>query len=524
MCSTRLRVPEPAAPGEALPVARETSEALTPPRNAEAAPVARVVSPEAAPIGPPSTLEPPVEAASPPSELADQRRMFPALLTAGVGALLLAAGVALWIGKPWSDGQTSLPRSNPPAAPAPSGAATNRGTAPAAPHPAVDANLAAATSAPAPAREEAPAPPGKTPPAASVPPSPPAGEPPATAAAAAFAGSWEVDFGAQPTDARAIIEAQLEPLGLAVSPSIYTATSGRRVKLPARRGTRLELIEEVGRQVGWKPVYAGRQLKFERGARKEPVAFAGPFMLQIVQVSPSSVFGTAKLSLRVTGVGIPEPLRRQWEQASLHLTDFSARTPGGAELYDAGAETSYRLKSARGGPLVFEQEVGLRGVYRRVDRLAVFRATLKPPGLKPPHDRLRFVVRDLPLKPGPDTPEKARPLLFEGAAPVSAKVLSTLPGFPFYRARVLVRNGADRPLRAVTLKLIYFDAAGHPLGTASCTRKGGALLPGPRERRVLEQVPLRNRPEETTRVGVEVEEARFIDGTEWKRASGGKTR
>jgi DNA-directed RNA polymerase subunit RPC12/RpoP len=535
ICSARIRVPEPGKAGEALPVAPETTDALTPPRGPEAAPMAWAVPHEPGPIGPPSRLEPPEEAAPPPSEITGKRRVSPVLLGAGIAIPLIAAAVALWIWKPWLSDQTMLPPASPLPVTTPSNTAPPKVAAPAtnavapdvlnpsSPEPTAGTNLAATPAEP-PASQPAAHSPAARPkgvmwnllgkavrqgarllphekgaaPAKAVPSAETKPEVP-TKTNASFAAAWEVDFGTQPEEALAVIEAQLKPLGLSVSPSIYTATSGRRVKLPARRGTRLELIEAVGQQIGWKPLYAGRQLKFERGVRKEPVAFAGPFMLEVTKVNPSSAFGTAKLTLRVTGVGIPDALRRQWEQAPLRLVDLHALTPEGTDLYDPGAEMGYRLLSPRGGPLMFEQEVGLHGAYRNVVRVAVFRAALRLPELKPPANRLQFELRDLALKPGPDTPETARPLVFEGATPVPAKVISTLPGDPFYRARVEVRNEADRPLRAVTFTLTYFDAAGKVLGTSSYTQKGSATLPGPRERRVLGRVPLRDR--RTTRPG-----------------------
>lgn len=334
----------------------------------------------------------------------------------------------------------------------------------------------------------------------------------------AFASRWTVDFAALSDDARALVDAQLEPLGLGVSPSIYTATTGRKVKLPARVGTRLELIEEVGRQLGWKPVYAGRQLKFERGIRGEPVSFAGPFMLQVIQVTPSTAYATAEVTLRLTGVGIPDALRQSWLSGFKGLTGISAKAPDGADLVNPYADRPGGAPDRGSRLLEAEHAVSLWHAFRGVPRIASLGAELALPGMKPPFDRLQFEFTDVPLKPGPDTPGTERPLAFSGEAPLDARVHSVIPGEPFDRARVDIQNVADRPLRRVVLNLVFRDAGGREIGRTEYTHVGDRDLPGVREKRRLDRVMLAGKPEETALVEVEVAGAVFAGGVEWKRA------
>lgn len=439
----------------------------------------------------------------------------------GAGALLAVvlvatvAGVGLWLWQPWRTGTTS-----PPAAQT-GGAATD---------PAGDANPGSDLS-------EIPVTQGKP-------------DPPATAAtgteqvlmpggrvaatqrgadsggaagvregeAAALADSWTVDFARLPEDARAVVEAQLEPLGLAVSPSVYTATTGRKVTLPARRGTRLEVIEEVARQLGWTPVYDGRQLKFERGARNEPTAFAGPFLLRVAQVAPSSSYATAEVTLRLTGVGIPDSLRQAWLNGFDGLKHVTATAADGTDLVDPYGGHWSKPTGANTRLLEADQVVGLWQAFRGVTRVVSLRAELELPGLPAPHDRLEFEFTDLPLKPGPNTPETERPLAFSGDVPVVARLHSIIPGVQFDRARVEIQNLADRPLRSVVLELTYRDAAGDPAGRIEFTCSDDNELPGVRDKKRLDHVLLRNRPEMAARVDVEVAAAVFTGGVEWKRA------
>jgi hypothetical protein len=310
----------------------------------------------------------------------------------------------------------------------------------------------------------------------------------------------------------------LDALGLAVSPSIYTATTGRKVALPARPGTRLEAIEEVGRQIGWKPVYDGRQLKFERGERSGPIAFAGPFLLQLVQVTPSDAYATAEITLRLTGIGIPESLRESWVQGVGGLKNITAKGDDGAELVDPYGN-EWRLPD-RSNPRLMEAEqvVALWHVFRGVTRVATLRAEVELPGVPAPHNRLQFEFTDIPLKPGPNTPASERPLAYSGDAPVVVRMHSIIPATPYDRARVEVENLADRPLRGVVLELTYRDAGGAPLGRIEFTCQDDDQLPGVREKRRLDQVLLRNRPEGTAHVDVAAMAATFTGGVEWRRA------
>ncbi|MCB1127548.1 MAG: hypothetical protein KDM81_13730, partial [Verrucomicrobiae bacterium] len=193
--------------------------------------------------------------------------------------------------------------------------------------------------------------------------------------------SWQVDFAQQPPEARGIIDAQLETLGLRPGPSVFTATGGRTVVLPGRRGTPLELIEEVGRQIGWVPQYSSGQLTFERGERKEPVAFAGPFMLRIVRVKPPAADGTAGLTLELVGVGLPEGLRRRWEDTGLSFDHFRIEASDGMDLHDFGRLRDFDVAIRRPGDalLTHQEEVGLRRVGAGVDRIALLQADLYLP-------------------------------------------------------------------------------------------------------------------------------------------------
>lgn len=195
------------------------------------------------------------------------------------------------------------------------------------------------------------------------------------------AAAWRVDFAEQPGDARALVDAQMKTLGLRPSPSVFTVTSGRKVELPARMGTPLELIEEVGRQLGWAPGYAGGQLSFERGARKEPVAFAGPFMAEIRRVTPPTADGKAELTIEVVGVGIPDALRERWQSGVISLDDVAIQAPDGTDLHDFGRLGGFSMSMNRpGGPLfTHEENVGLQQVGLEVDRIALLRADLLLP-------------------------------------------------------------------------------------------------------------------------------------------------
>ncbi|RME92740.1 MAG: hypothetical protein D6766_09515 [Verrucomicrobia bacterium] len=331
--------------------------------------------------------------------------------------------------------------------------------------------------------------------------------------------SWEVDFSTLPADATRAVELQLEPLGLSVSPSLYSATSGQQIRWPDRRGTRLEAIEWVGRQLGWIPEYEAGRLKFRRGRREEPAAFAGPFMALVEQVSPSDRWGTATLRIRLVGVGLPDAVRERWTPAALKLRHWEARSPAGDDLADPLGE--HRLLPLRGTDsrlVELWQEVELWHAFRGVHRIARLTASIEPPpvaGVAFP--ALRFEWRDVPLKPAPTTPEREPPLVFGGGAPVLARLYSVIPDTPHDRARIEVENRADRPLRRVRVRFTYLDATGRVVGSEEQLVAGGGL-PAPRTTRRLGGLVLWKKPDTADRVRVEAVGAVFLGGAEWKRA------
>ncbi|MCB1127730.1 MAG: hypothetical protein KDM81_14650, partial [Verrucomicrobiae bacterium] len=432
LCQAHVRIPASpeAAEDGSLPTAWETASLPTPMAGKVCAAVDRAGLGD----GPPGSADDPLGAGS---EGWGERKAGSGSATLLAGGLVLAvAGAGLWFWKPWETGTPLAPEaaSTTPGAGSQAGAAAGRGgdelpwNPPATPPPAAVASGSTGSTGPV-----ANADPGDTPTPVIADPGVeddlPAGR------LTAWTESWTVDFATLPDDARAVVEAQLEPLGLAVSPSIYTATTGRKVTLPARRGTRLEVIEEVGRQIGWTPRYDGRQLKFERGTRDEPVAFAGPFLLAAVLVTPTSSYATAEITLRLTGVGIPDSLRKTWIRGFDGLQQIRAQAPDGTDLADPYGGRWSIPTGANPRLMEAEQVVGLWHAFRGVTRVSSLHAQIMLAGLPAPQDRLEFEFADLPLKPGPGTPETERPLAYNGDEPVVARVHSIIPEVPFDRAR-----------------------------------------------------------------------------------------
>lgn len=431
-----------------------------------------------------------------------------------VTAVLILGGIGLWLWRPGRpDANGEVPSANP--------VSPSLSPAPATEPPGLPLEPA-----------EPPQPSAGSPPAPHQPvpgPKPlPGGPPPRggreaeseSAAIQRWMAAWEVDFRRLPADATRAVEELVDSLGLSVSPSLYSATSGHQLEWPLRRGTRLEAIEWVGRQLGWIPEYTEGRLRFRRGLRREPSAFAGPFMALVEQVSPSDRWGTATLRIRLTGIGIPPAVQQRWKPADLTLRGWEARSPTGEDLVDPFGE--HRLLRVGGNdPRLVElwQEVELWHTFRGVDRIERLTAAIEPPavaGVRFPGRHFQW--HGVPLKPAATTPEHEPPLSFEGDAPVVARLYSVIPDVPYDRARVDLENRADRPLRRVWLRFSYSDTAGRQVGAEEQVIAGMERLPLPRSTRRLDGLLLQGKPDNADRVQVRAVGALFLGGAEWKRA------
>jgi RNA polymerase sigma factor (sigma-70 family) len=207
--------------------------------------------------------------------------------------------------------------------------------------------------------------------------------------------SWKEDLDATGQPSGEVLRRLLRPWGLTVEaePALARALA-QPLHLSLRGLPRLELIEEVCRRAGVYPVYPDgttqenswdRAVRLKGGPRPLPIAFAGPFLVEVKEVKEFAPSATGELKVRFLAVGLPpavalplhdgEPIRfrRVAGPRGEDLTD-AARLPswGGSETYE-GFDTSkdVYLKNLVRGVAVLGKVEGVLSVpiVTRVDTL-----------------------------------------------------------------------------------------------------------------------------------------------------------
>ncbi|WP_152053729.1 hypothetical protein [Tautonia marina] len=162
----------------------------------------------------------------------------------------------------------------------------------------------------------------------------------------AFRQSFTVDLALDGRPAGAVIAELAAPIGLELDRSKAPAEAlDQPVTLTAEGLTRLEAIERVCEAVGLSATYGSDPAEgflgsFEgdavtpvAGPRPWPVAFAGPFLIEVtgVEQQPS---GTGTLGLRVLGVGLPPAITAMMAADPFHepIAIRSISGPGNQEL------------------------------------------------------------------------------------------------------------------------------------------------------------------------------------------------
>jgi hypothetical protein len=134
-----------------------------------------------------------------------------------------------------------------------------------------------------------------------------------------FEATWKVDLDVKGRPAGEVLKELAEAMGvrLVTTPAQDRALA-RPITLQLRGRSRRELAEEVCRRVG---VYPGFEEQFgagklvatmvlRPGPRPHPVAFAGPFTVEVTEVAEYIPHATGRLTLQVSAANLPQPVAK----------------------------------------------------------------------------------------------------------------------------------------------------------------------------------------------------------------------
>ena len=218
---------------------------------------------------------------------------------------------------------------------------------------------------------------------------------------------WRIDVVAQDRPALDVLAEIVEGTGLAVDPGAHAAALAREVTLVARDVSRLEACERVCRAVDMHPVYpelgvyawgpeSGKEeptITFEDGERDLPVAFAGPFLIEVGQLEENPPNATGRVTIVVRALGLaPEVMAFQTEMMELFRIGDVLDARGRSVSAHEGV-SFYGTPAVEGRYLVNSVTIDLRNLVREVEVVASVGGSLR---LKIPTavDELRWARRD----------------------------------------------------------------------------------------------------------------------------------
>lgn len=215
--------------------------------------------------------------------------------------------------------------------------------------------------------------------------------------------AWKVDVEGGGRSARAILEELLADTGVRLDTDAALETA---LDLSLRNISRVQAIEEVAAARQLVPVYegadqpwaeeAGVRVGFRPGPRRRPVAFAGPFAIEVTDVQEEAPHTVGALTLQVRSLGLDPAVQALMSEMFEGLRLDAVTDTRDRELRRE-ADLRWMSTPTQSGALATDDyQFELRGLLRDVQEIARIRGTvrLQLPG------RVEEVALDS-LAPGP---------------------------------------------------------------------------------------------------------------------------
>lgn len=202
-----------------------------------------------------------------------------------------------------------------------------------------------------------------------------------------FKESYLTDIDATDRPAREVLAEVLEPLGLPIAEDADFEQLDAPLTLQLTDVSRLQAVEEICQAVGLTPIYpdfdppwpsAGpgwlapddgkpKVLNFRSGARETPVAYAGPALIEVLELVERAPNTTGAVNLAVRIFGLPAAVAVANED-SVPFSIEAVEGPGGKELRQS--PSSATLVAWDGGDFRAQPGIPLVGLLRDVDQIA----------------------------------------------------------------------------------------------------------------------------------------------------------
>lgn len=229
---------------------------------------------------------------------------------------------------------------------------------------------------------------------------------------------WQVDLDVNEEPALDVLQELVAGTGLSIDTGDQTDAFTEVITLRAARVSRAEAIERVCNEIGFHPVWPepdlsgafgtvaqsmadgmvdvvesalgdtvddltletieadGPQLGFAVGPRRYPVAFAGPFVIEVQELEEAVPTTTGALTLAVRSLGLaPACLAYQTEMVELCSVD-SIEGPSGQNLNADDGVTFLGTPNVSGGYLLDTTHLDLKGLLRDVESISSVRGSI----------------------------------------------------------------------------------------------------------------------------------------------------
>jgi len=191
---------------------------------------------------------------------------------------------------------------------------------------------------------------------------------------------WLEDVEARGRSAREVLLGALEGTGYELRAGDHERALARGIDLSLERVSRVRIVEETAALVGLVPVWSDPQpgwggaehgnVSFAEGPRRTPVAFSGPFLVEVA-LEENAPNTTGALTVTARALGLPEAVRGCNAEMRETLRVARVEGPGAASLIGEEGMQYWTAPTLVGSSLISSLTVELRGLLRSVERLDV---------------------------------------------------------------------------------------------------------------------------------------------------------
>jgi len=352
----------------------------------------------------------------------------------------------------------------------------------------------------------------------------------------AFNGGWQL-HGRLAGTASAVLDSMTSRFGIESDWSAAEDAAAHPVAVELEGRSVLQAIDDIARQADVHPVFESGGVTLAPGPRLQPVAFAGPFMLEVTGVSEYAPYAVGTIEVTLSALGLPSDVLNALDGQSDLLSVNGATDASGGALVDSDAPAS-----SGGG--VYDTEfresrtLGLRNLLRGVSSIASLEAGFTgevPTGTEPSAFEARvvsgtgsldyrFVLNGVALDHAAEEPATIEPARFDGGTPVTMEVKSVQDDDTFRSLHVALANASNKAVRRVHFNVVYLGADGGVLESFPQDQEGPAgddadqaaipILAKPGSGAEFD-VTAFFMPDEAKRARIEVLSVGFMDGTAW---------